>query len=41
MSNYKLINPYIKGNFSTIFNGNNSVEVADKTWKKISKYFLI
>jgi len=39
MTSYKLLNPQIKGEFPDIFKGKNTLDVAEKAWNKMSKYF--
>lgn len=36
---FRLINPNIKGSFTTSFKGGNQNEVAENVWIKMSKYF--
>lgn len=36
---YMLVNPYVEGNASVIFNANNSLEAAKSAYESISKYF--
>jgi len=36
---YKLVNPNIKGNMNTTFDGNSHYNVAQKVWNELSSYF--
>jgi len=38
MTNYKLINPYVKGKMKNLFTGNTPEDAAQKTWSKLSSY---
>lgn len=38
MPSYQLVNPYIEGDFEKVFSGSTPLEVAEKTWNKLSKY---
>lgn len=38
MANYKLINPYIEGELSTVFSGKNQLDAALGAWTAVSKY---
>lgn len=39
MYTYKLINPYIQGNFDNNFDGEDHYDAASQIWKYLSKYF--
>jgi hypothetical protein len=38
MTNYRLINPYVKGKMKNLFSGNTPEDAAQKTWNKLSSY---
>lgn len=39
MPNYRLVNPYIEGEFKTLFDGQNVGDAANKAWSSLSKHF--
>ncbi|CAH6421781.1 Hypothetical protein KVN_LOCUS467 [uncultured virus] len=39
MNEYKLVNPFIQGNFTNIFKGSEPLEAAQNVWKTLSGYF--
>jgi hypothetical protein len=40
MVNYKLINPFINGEFNSNFSGGSPLSAATKTWNTLSKYYM-
>lgn len=38
-SGYKLVNPYIKGEFNTLFNEKSHLDAAKKCWENLSSHF--
>lgn len=36
---YHLVNPFVGGNFTRTFSGDNTMNVAKNAWKNLSKYF--
>ena len=39
MGNYRLINPYIEGDFENLFRGASQIDAAKNAWTGISKFF--
>jgi hypothetical protein len=39
MTNYRLINPFIQGDFKNLFTGKTQYDAALAVWEKISKFF--
>jgi hypothetical protein len=40
MTNFRLINPYIRGKFKNHFEGNTAEDAAEAVWNKLSKYIM-
>lgn len=40
MTNFKLVNPYIQGEFNTNFKASSAEDAATDAWKNLSEYFV-